>query len=288
MKVILIKEGRFFMGLLPGVFVATKKDGTTYYRSSITYKNKHISLGSYDTAPEASDAYEEAGKLLNTSSITINHHSLKMHLPFEKWVSLINFRDNGIYCKTPIYITTSYFLYYFNKEEHLKFDVDDLFYYSKHKIQRRGGHLFVAEYGMQVNILARYGIKNFAVEGRDYRFVNGDTSDFRYRNIEIINKYHGVFQIQKKGVFTYLVKIHINGDYLVGTYNTEVEAAVAYNKAATLLQEQGVKKNFPKNYVIELNEIEYASLYNKVAISKKIRNYKKVDKSTSTPLTPHS
>lgn len=262
------------MALLPGTFVATKKDGTAYYRSAITYKNKHISLGSYDTEQAASKAYQEASKLLNSPSITLKHHSAKKCLSFEKWVSLINFRDNGIYCKTPIYVTTNYFLYYFNKEEQLKFDVDDLFFYSKHKIQRRGGHLFVAEYGMQVNILSRYGIKNFAVQGRDYRFVNGDTSDFRYRNIEIINKYHGVFQIQEKGVFTYLVKIHINGDYLVGTYNTEVEAAVAYNKAATLLQEQGLQKNFPKNYVIELNEIEYASMYNKVSISKKIRNYK--------------
>ena len=263
------------MALLPGTFSATKKDGTIYFRSSITYKNKHISLGSYNTEQEASNAYQEAANLLACTAISLEHHSDKNCLPFEKWVSLINFRDNGIYCKTPIYVTTTHFLYYFNKEEQLKFDVDDLFYYSKHKIQRRGGHLFVAEYGMQVNILSRYGIKNFAVEGRDYRFVNGDTSDFRYRNIEIINKYHGVFQIQEKGVFTYLVKIHINGDYLVGKYNTEAEAAVAYNKAATLLQEQGVQKNFPKNYVIELNEIEYASLYNKVSISKKIRNYKK-------------
>lgn len=265
--------GGFSMTRLPGVFVVTKTDGTSYYRSSITHKNKHISLGSYNTEQEAAKAYEEARKLLSSPSVTINNHSTRNHLPFEKWVSLVNFRDNGIYSKTPIYITTNYFLYYFSKEEQFKFDVDDLFYYSKHKIQRRGGHLFVAEYGMQVNILSRYGIKNFAVEGRDYRFVNGDTSDFRYRNIEIINKYHGVFQIQEKGLFIYLVKIHVNGNYLVGKYATEAEAAVAYNKAATLLQEQGVKKNFPKNYVMELNEIEYASLYNKVSISKKIRNY---------------
>lgn len=263
------------MAQLPGVFVAAKKNGSTYYRASITYKSKHISLGSFDTEQKASKAYEEATKLLSTPSLDIDSHSPRKQLSFEKWVSLVNFRDNGIYCKTPIYITTNFFLYYFNKEEHLKFDVDDLFYYSKHKIQRRGGHLFVAEYGMQVNILSRYGIKNFAVAGRDYRFVNGDSSDFRYRNIEIINKYHGVFQIQEKGIFKYLAKIHINGDYQIGIYSTEVEAAVAYNKAATLLQEQGVLKNFPKNYVLELNEIEYASLYNKVPVSSKIRHYNK-------------
>ena len=50
---------------LPGSFQATKKDGTIYYRSSITYKNKHISLGSYSTDEEASFAYKEASLLLS-------------------------------------------------------------------------------------------------------------------------------------------------------------------------------------------------------------------------------
>ena len=45
---------------LPGAFKAQKKDGTIYYRSSITYKNKHISLGSFKTEEEASGAYIEA------------------------------------------------------------------------------------------------------------------------------------------------------------------------------------------------------------------------------------
>ena len=30
-----------------GVSIATKKDGTVYYRAGLYYKNKHISLGSY-------------------------------------------------------------------------------------------------------------------------------------------------------------------------------------------------------------------------------------------------
>ena len=32
-----------------GVYTAYKKDGTVYYRSSITHKNKHISLGSFSS-----------------------------------------------------------------------------------------------------------------------------------------------------------------------------------------------------------------------------------------------
>ena len=99
------------MAQLPGVFMATKKDGSTYYRASITYKSKHISLGSFDTEQKASNAYEEAAKLLSNPSLDIDSPSPHKQLSFEKWVSLVNFRDNGIYCKTPIYITTNFFLY---------------------------------------------------------------------------------------------------------------------------------------------------------------------------------
>ena len=34
--------------MLPGVYKAARKDGTLYYRCSITYQNKHISLGSFE------------------------------------------------------------------------------------------------------------------------------------------------------------------------------------------------------------------------------------------------
>lgn len=261
------------MQQLPGIFEAKKKDGTVYYRASITCNGKHISLGGYDSDQAASAAYETAEHLFRHSRYTLKDYRTNSPLPFPKWVSILNYRDNHMYCKTPIYIYSNYFIYYFTLEDYLKFDVDDLFYYSKHTIQRRGGHLFVAEYGTQFNILSRYGIKNFAVAGRDYRFVNGDSTDFRYRNIEIINKYHGVYKHNERGMISYTAKIHINGDFQIGTYATEEEAAVAYNKAATLLQAKGVKKDFPKNYVLELDEISYASLYHKVPISKKIREY---------------
>ena len=62
----------------------------------------------------------------------------------------INVRDNGIYIKNPIYLKKGFFLYYLTEEEILKFDVDDLFYYSEHKIMRRGNHFFVSDFGMQV------------------------------------------------------------------------------------------------------------------------------------------
>ena len=68
--------------------------------------------------------------------------------------------------KTPIYLRRNYFSYYFSKNEEYKFDIDDLFFYSQHKILRRGGRLFVNEYGMQTSIFSRYGIPSHGVPGR--------------------------------------------------------------------------------------------------------------------------
>ena len=265
--------------MLPGVYLNMKKDGTPLYRASITHNGKHISLGSFPDEQTAHRAYLEASSLFSTQqpSMPLLEHYRGDHqvLPFEKWVVLLNFRDNGIYIKTPIYLEKRYFTYYYSQSCRFKFDVDDLFYYSNHKIMKRGNHLFVADYGMQVNILSRYGIKNYAVPDRDYRFVNGDDTDYRYGNIEIINRYHGVSRQIVKGREVYTVRIHINGDYIVGRYPTENEAAAAYNKAAMLLKDQGVEKNFPINYIEGINGIEYANLLNKARISGKIRNFNK-------------
>lgn len=257
----------------PGVYIAYKKDGTLYYRSSITYKNKHISLGSYDNEASAHKAYLEASKILNSTTQKIEHYNKKKLLSFDKWVSLINFRDNGMYFKNPIYLYPKYFLYYMSSEEYFTFDVDDLFYYSHHKIMRRGNHLFVSDYGMQVNILNRYGIKNFAKPGKDYIFVNGDETDFRYRNIHIINHYNGVSRNDVNGRIIYTSKIHINGDYIIGRYDSEEDAAIAYNKAIDVLRDKGVTINYTKNYVDGLNQAMYDERYEGIKISKRIRNY---------------
>ena len=48
--------------MLKGVFPATKKDGTIYYRTSINYSGKHISLGSFASEEMAHLAYKEASQ----------------------------------------------------------------------------------------------------------------------------------------------------------------------------------------------------------------------------------
>lgn len=255
-----------------GVFITTKKDGSTSCRSSITYRNKHISLGSFPTPEQAHAAYVEAGMLLREeNSPSLSDYTDTNILAFEKWVVLINFRDNGVYFPTPIFVRPRFFYYYYSQELVLKFDVDDLFYYASHKIMKRGSHYFVADFGMQVNILNRYGIKNYAVIGRDYAFLNGDTTDFRRENLVIHNKYHGVLIVPGKKETLYKARIHVRSNYVIGTYKTIEEAAIAYNKAIDILKRNGCKKNYTSNYLEDIPASVYADIYTRLPVSDKIK-----------------
>ena len=253
-----------------GVYITALKDGTPSYRASITHRGRHISLGSFEKMDQAAKAYEEASMILSTPTFTISSLHDCMALPFEKCITLINFRDKGMYISNPIYLEKKFFLYYLSPTHILKFDIDDLFYYSSHKIMVRGNHLFVADYGSQLSILQRYGIKSYAVEGRDYRFANDDRNDLRYENIIILNRYRGVRQFAEKGFLKYKAVIHIKSNYVVGKYNSEAEAAIAYNKAADILIRNGIKKNFQLNYVEDLSPSQYADLYMRIKIAPKI------------------
>ncbi|SFP95132.1 hypothetical protein SAMN02910358_00236 [Lachnospiraceae bacterium XBB1006] len=255
--------------MLPGVYLGKKKNGDVYYRSSFTYNNKHISLGSYDTEESAFKAYLDAMKLTKTKELTINNDFSQFTLPFSKIVSIINFRDNGLYMKTPIYVRQNYFVYFLSPTLDLKFDLDDLFYYSTRTISVRKGHYFVADYGMQVTITSRYGIKNHAVKGRDYVFANGDETDFRYANIIVINQYYGVSKCIHRKRDAYHVKIHLKGNYSIGYYEEEIKAAIAYNKAVDAARDAGIKKIFPINFIDEITNRQYAQIYSQIQLPTK-------------------
>ena len=60
-----------------------------------------------------------------------------------------------------------------------------------------------------------------------------------------------------------------NGSVIVGRYDNEIVAAIAYNKAANLLKDKGFKRNYELNYIDELNETEYIDIFNKAKLSKK-------------------
>ena len=257
-----------------GVFSAVKKSGEVYYRASLTYHRKHISLGSFSNPEAAHMAYLEGCRILEDNTFSLHSYRSSSPLSFEKWVCLLNFRDNGIYFGNPIYMGQRLFYYYLSPTHILKFDLDDLFYFSSHKIMCRGNHYFVADYGMQVNIASRYGIKNYAVPGADFRFINNDSTDFRRENLEIWNTYHGVrCQKQKNGQYLYTVRIHIKSNYLVGKYATELEAAIAYNKAIDCLLKNGVTKKYTANYIEGISPSKYAEIYTALEISPKIRAY---------------
>jgi hypothetical protein len=257
-----------------GVYTATNKKGDIYYRANIHYRGKHISLGSYPTRDAAGEVYDEARDLLEGNVGLADIFATYSHLPFDKAVILLNFRDKGFYLGTPIYmLSPNYFVYYLSPDVELKFDNDDLFYYSSHRIIRRGGHLYVNDYGMQSNILSRYGIRNYAVANVDYEFVNGDPHDFRYQNIRIINPWYGVSRQDNNGRISYLTRIHINGNYQIGIFNDDVDAAIAYNKAVDLAKTAGINRNYPTNYITSLSAREYADRYTKIRISRAYREY---------------
>ena len=102
-----------------GVYIAKKKDNTEYYRVSFTFKNKHISLGSFDDIKKAEKVYKNAVAIINDSSeymvnpeLHTTTYNASLAIPFDKFITLINYRDNGIYIKTPIYLCKKFFLYF--------------------------------------------------------------------------------------------------------------------------------------------------------------------------------
>lgn len=254
----------------PGVYIDTKKNGDPNYRASVTINKKHISLGSYPSEKEASLAYSDALRIYADRNISISDYSGSYTLSFKKFVVLINLRDNNIYFSTPIYVGKREFKYCLSPSEILTFDIDDLFYLSTKSIMKRGNHYFLSDYGMQVSLRERFGIMSFSVPGRDFVFINGDSFDFRRENIMIINRYRGVRKVDDIRKTRYKAIIHVKSDFVVGSYPTEKEAAIAYNKAADVLIKNGINKDFSMNYLDNISNKEYADIYSKVKISEKI------------------
>ncbi len=270
-----------------GIYQTKKKNGDIYYRVSITHKGRHISLGSSADKDIAEKRYVLAKKVLDRKLFNLDDYSkTDQSLDYEKWIIIMNFRDNGLYFKTPIYLSKNYFTYHIDMNRILIFDVDDLFFYSSHKIFAKGNYLFVNDYGMQTNILSRYGIRNYASYGKDYLFIDGNRNNFRYENIKIRNPYLGVEQVVRNGSFVYKAKIHLKGYVTIGHYKSIHKAAVAYNKAVDfMLRYITPDKNYSKNYIeaISKEEAEYyytsiklpEYLINLVSFDEQIRIYNK-------------
>lgn len=250
---------------LKGVYITKTSAGKILYRASVTRCGRHISLGSYPSEITANLAYQDAISILENNSISLDDFQVFSHLKYEKAVILINYRDNGIYFGTPIYLRKDYFNYYLSPDRVFTFDLDDLFYFSSHKISSRGGHYFVADYGSQISLGSRFGLKPYSVAGRDCVFINHDPMDFRRENLEILNTYHGVILSTDKR--SYIARIHTSGYTRIGTYPTALEAAIAYNKAVDILSRTPSSKNYPLNYIDEVSGKVYAEIYNSISIN---------------------
>ena len=68
-------------------------------------------------------------------------------------------------------------------------------------------------------------------------------------------------------------RIHINGEFIIGRFSTDAEAAVAYNKAVDAAVDAGVEKNFIQNYVLEYTPKEYAEVYTNITLPEKYLDY---------------
>ena len=237
----------------------------TRYKVYYVCQQKKIYLGLYDTEQEAKNALEEAANVMN-QSIPIEEYACQ-YLNFNKYVTLCNFRDRRVYIKNPIYTYDTYFDYYLSQDLILTFDMKDLFFFSSYKIRKRGNYIYIQDSVTQQSILSRFGIHPHSTYGIDYKFKNGNSYDFRRENIEIINSYKGVIYKEKNGTLVYVAKIFIDHDIVIGHYATQTEAAVAYNKAADILEKRGIKKEFIRNTIPYLTLTEYNEIYDRLMVS---------------------
>ncbi len=246
----------------------TTTNGKTQYKIHFVYESNKIYLGSYPSQELAEKVLEEARMLMKMPSGLPNfeHYTLN----YKKVVSLCNLRDHNKYIKNPIYLFPTYFYYYLSKDQVLIFDSKDLFYFSTYKIYKRGNYLYTQDSISQKNILSRFKIPNHSVIGKDYYFKNNNHYDFRSENLVIINGYKGVTKKIQQDQTLYVASIHIKSNLIIGHYHSEIEAAIAYNKAGDLLNQQGILKDFSQNVFPFLTKDEYTTLYENISISPRL------------------
>ncbi|MGL4345591.1 MAG: hypothetical protein ACRCTE_10360 [Cellulosilyticaceae bacterium] len=246
------------------------KNNFTQYTVYYLYKSKKIYIGIYNSEIEAQEAYNYTNRVFR-EGISIETYS-PGRIAFQKFITLVNFRDHGMFINHPIYVCSGYFKYFFSEEVYLILDLKDLFYFSTYKIYRRGHYLYTSSSHSQQSILTRFGITPKSTYGKDYMFVNGNRYDLRRENIIVLNHYHGVSCKIKDDKPLYTTRIYHEKNIVVGHYTSEIQAAIAYNKAAHILLERGVCRTYPLNTIPYLTQSEYDSLYVSLSLSPRLSN----------------
>ena len=242
---------------------------TTKYKTYFLYEATKIYLGSYASMEAAESALNDAKELMSLPAGPPQFASYNLN--YKKIVSLCNLRDHKRYIKNPIYLYSTYFTYYLSKDCILTFDLKDLLYFSTYKIYKRGNYLYTQDSVSQQSILARYGIPNHSVMNKDYVFKNNNPYDFRSDNLEIINSYKGVSKkIKNDNSIIYVAYIYVKKNLIIGHYNSEIEAAIAYNKATDILFENHLIKECHYNTIPFITKAEYQSIYDSLIVSPRI------------------
>lgn len=245
------------------------KNSITRYKVYFVYNSKKIYLGLFDTPLAANNALLEAQAIMD-NPVDIAQYTCT-YIDYKKFISLCNFRNHHVYIKNPICIYDSYFCYYLSKEIVFTFDIKDLLFFSTYKICKRGHYVYTQDSVTQQSILSRFGIHPHSVCGVDYKFRNGNLYDFRRENLEIVNAYKGVTHKIKNDESIYITKIFINQNVVIGHYLSQLEAAIAYNKAIDILFENGNGRDYIKNTIPYLTRSEYNQIYDKLDISPRIK-----------------
>ncbi|ONI38134.1 hypothetical protein AN639_05805 [Candidatus Epulonipiscium fishelsonii] len=193
-------------------------------------------------------------------------------LSFNKVVILINLRDNGTYFKNPIYTHKNYFSYYISPDIELLFDLIHLFFFATYKIYKRGNLFYTQQTFTQSSILNRLGIIPSSRANIDYKFKNDNPFDFRSHNLEILKRYYGVSRIEKDEKILYQTRISKPNTIIIGVFESEVEAAIAYNKAVDYLKSIGKQYKLNSNIIIYITKQEYENIYSKIELPFKLTN----------------
>ena len=76
----------------------------------------------------------------------------------------------------------------------------------------------------------------------------------------------GVHQESRRKNFVARINMGSGKTIVVGHYDTEEEAAIAYNKAVDVLKAAGSDRAYEKNYLDDVSPAKYIVLYNNIRI----------------------
>lgn len=260
------KDGDFMSYIYPHI-----KGDLTTYKVYFLHEKKKIYLGAYPSSEEAQLALKEAHDIIKAPFGALDFtYSI---IDYKKVISLCNFRDYKVYIKNPIYLKDKYFYYYLSKDIILTFDMKDLLFFSTYKVCKRGNYLYTQDSISQQSLLNRFGILSHSVPGKDYVFRNGNPYDFRRDNLEVINNYKGVSKKEKDGQTFYVASIYTTQPLVLGHYTSEIEAAIAYNKAIDfLMATSSTTRDYIPNSIPFLTKSEYDAIYEGITLSPRLKH----------------